>query len=131
MGSNQVAQIANAWQNWFPAQSTDITSEIIFYYNNGQLTLKINALKIGATEFTEWQSAFAQFNPTVALYQGTYLGAADLFASNYTQPFSKVKSKFVFEPLSSGGINQIINFMTRLPNNPCQYLLFTGLPQNI
>jgi len=50
---SQIAQIVNAWQNWFPAQSTNITSELIFYYNNGQLTLKINALKIGATPFTE------------------------------------------------------------------------------
>jgi hypothetical protein len=121
---SQVAQIVNAWQSWFPAQSTDITSELIFYYNNGQLTLKINALKIGATPFTEWQSAFEPFNPTVNLYQGDYVGAADRFASNYTQPFSKVKSKFLFSPLSSAGIALIINYMTQLANNPCPYLFF-------
>jgi len=122
---SQVAQIVNAWQAWFPVQSPDITSELIFYYNNGQVTLKLNALKVGATPFTEWQSAFAQFNPTVTtMYQGNYVGAADIFASTYTQPFSKVKSKFIFSPLSSDGIALIINFMSQLANNRCPYLLF-------
>jgi hypothetical protein len=120
----QVPHIVDAWQNWFPAQSQSITSELIFYYNNGQVTLKINALKIGATPFTEWQSAFEQFKPTVTLYRGNYLGAADIFASNYTQPFSKVKSKFLFSPLSSAGINVIIKFMNKLIKRACPYLLF-------
>jgi FAD/FMN-containing dehydrogenase len=124
---SQAAQIAEAWQNWFPAQSTDITSELIFYYNNGQVTVKINALKIGDAPFTEWQSAFASFNPTVNLYQGTYLEAANLFASNYTQPFSKVKSKFIFSPLSSAGITQMVQFMNQLVNNPCPYIFFLEL----
>jgi hypothetical protein len=120
----QAAQIAAAWQKWFPVQSKNITSELIFYYNNGQVTLKINALKIGSTPFIEWQSAFAPFNPTVKLYHGNYVGAADIFASNYTQPFSKVKSKFVFSPLSSEGIDLIINFMTQLTYNECPYIFF-------
>jgi hypothetical protein len=123
----QVAQVVNAWQHWFPAQSKDITSELIFYYNNGQITLKLNALKIGTTPFTEWQTAFEQFNPTVHLYQGNYLGAANLFASNYTQPFSKVKSKFLFSPFSSDGIALIIDFMTQLAHNACPYLFFLEL----
>lgn len=121
---SQVPQIVDAWQTWFPAQSTNITSEMIFYYNNGQLILKINALKIGATPFTEWQAAFEKFNPTVSVHQGTYLAAADIFASNYTQPFSKVKSKFLFSPLSSTAITALVNFMTQLGNNPCPFLFF-------
>lgn len=120
-----ITQIVNAWQSWFPAQSTDITSEMIFYYNNGQLLLKINAIKVGAAPFTEWQSAFEKFQPTTTnLYQGNYLGAADLFASSYTQPFSKVKSKLLFSPLSSAAIAHVVNFMTQLKYNPCPYLFF-------
>jgi FAD binding domain/Berberine and berberine like len=124
---DQVAQIASAWQEWFPVQSDAITSEIVFVYNNGQLQLKLNALKVGSDPFTEWESTFEPFNPTVNLYQGTYLGAADLFASNYTQPFSKVKSKFTFSPLSQAGIGVIINFMTQLQYLNCPYLLFVEI----
>ena len=120
----RVTEIVKTWQHWFAAQSPNITSELVFYYNNGQATLKINALKIGATPFTEWKSAFKRFKPTVNLYQGNYLGAADLFASNYTQPFSKVKSKFLFSPLSSAGIDVIIKFMNKLIKHAYPYLCF-------
>ncbi len=120
----QAAQIFDAWQQWFPTQSKNITSELVFVYKNGQVTLKLSALKVGAAPFTEWQSTFKSFNPTVSLYQGTYLGAADIFASNYTQPFSKVKSKFLFSPLSAAGIAKVIDIMNQLANNPCPYLLF-------
>lgn len=119
-----VPYIVKAWQDWFSAQPQSISSELVFYYNNGQVTLKINALKIGAAPFTEWQTAFNQFHPTVTLYRGNYVGAADIFASNYTQPFSKVKSKFLFSPLSSDGIDVIIKFMNKLIKHAYPYLLF-------
>lgn len=122
-----MAEIAQAWQQWFPNQATNITSEILFLYNNGQLTLKVDALKLGSQPFTEWESTFAPFSPTVNLYYGTYLGAADLFASTYTQPFSKVKSKFLFSPLPPAALNLIVNFFTQLPNNQCPYLMFLDI----
>src|ERR1700733_6330235 len=124
---NTVVQITQAWQQWFPNQANTITSELVFRYNNGQLQLILDALKVGADPFTEWESTFAPFNPTVNLSYGSYLEAADLFASNYTQPFSKVKSKFLFSPLSLEAINMIVNFFTQLPNNSCPYLLFFDL----
>lgn len=120
----QMGAIFEAWQQWFPNQPDSISSEINFVYNNGQLSLRINALKVGSQPFTEWQSAFEPFNPTVNLFEGSYLEAAELFASNYTQPFSKVKSKFLFSPLSSAGINYVVNFFTQLATNACPYLMF-------
>lgn len=121
---HHVTKIVKAWQEWFAAQSPNITSELVFYYKNGQATLKINALKDNATPFTEWYNAFEKFKPTVNLYRGNYLGAADIFASNYIEPFSKVKSKFLFAPLSSDGIEVIIKFMNKLVKKAHPYICF-------
>jgi FAD/FMN-containing dehydrogenase len=122
-----ILEIAQTWQQWFSSQTTDITTEINFVYNNGVLELKINALKIGADPFTEWIDAFQQYDPTVNLYTGSYLGAADIFASNYTSPFSKGSSKYIFSSLSSQALDAIIAFFTAIQYNPCKFLLFLEL----
>jgi hypothetical protein len=121
----KIAAIAQAWQKWFPAQPNSISSEIIFSYNNGQLNFKMHALKVGAEPFNEWQSTFEPFNPDdTQEYHGNYLGAADFFASTYTQPFSKVKTKFLFSPVSQFGINVIVNFFTQLPKHNFPFIFF-------
>jgi len=122
-----VKQIIEAWQAWFPQQSRDITSEIVPIYNRGVLQLKMNALKANGQPFTEWETTFDKFDPIVNLYTGSYLGAAELFASNYTMSFSKVKSLFPFSPITEAGLDTLINFFTQLQYNPCDYLMFFDL----
>lgn len=109
------AQIFNAWQKWIPTLPDSVTTECIFTYRTGTSRVTINGLKVGSEPFTEWQSVFSQFNPTVVNnYQGPYLGAATLISSTPTPPFSKVKSKFLFEPLPKAGIKILTRFFSCL-----------------
>jgi len=121
--------VYNAWQQWVTTLPATISSETVFKYNqDGTVRLSVNALKIGAEPFTEWEAVFQPLNPTTTgLYIGDYLGAADLFASNYTYPFSKTKSKMFFKPLPQDGVNALINWMAILQNVNCSYEAFWGI----
>jgi hypothetical protein len=120
----QVQAIFNTWQSWITTLPTTITSELNFRYQNGISQIVIAALKTGSEPLTELFSTFNKFNPTVVNnYHGTYLGAADLFASTYTLPFSKVKSKFLFKPLAGAGIQATAQFFTMLEQTQCEYIV--------
>lgn len=113
-------QIFNTWQAWLQMLPDSISTECVFSYRTGTSRVSITALKVGAEPFTEWQSAFNQFNPIVEKnYQGTYLGAASQISSTPTAPFAKVKSKFLFEPLPAAGLQIMTNFFSQLQENPC------------
>ncbi len=114
------AQIFNAWQAWIATLPESITSECALTYRNGNSRITINALKVGSEPLTEWQSVFSQFNPMVEInYQGNYLNAANKISSTPTPPFSKVKTKFLFEPLPQAGLQVLTNFFSQLQQNPC------------
>ncbi len=114
----QAKKIFKTWQTWITTLPESITTECIFSYRTGTSRVTINALKVGPAALTEWQCAFGQFNPTVTNnYKGNYVGAATKIASTPTPPFSKVKSKFLFEPLSKKGIEIITEFYSALQKN--------------
>jgi FAD/FMN-containing dehydrogenase len=120
----RIPAIFNAWQQWITTLPDTITTELDFRYTNGQSQVSVEALKVGTEPFTEWQAPFGHLNPIVKLYQGNYLGAVDLFASTYTMPFSKVKSKFLMAPLAEAGIKIVINFFSQLQETACNHLVF-------
>ncbi len=116
----QAAQIFNAWQTWIATLPESITTACVFSYNAGVSQVNISGLKVGSQPFTEWQSAFSKFNPTVAVnFQGTYLDAATQFASVYTQSFGKAKSKFLFQELPKAALQKATHFFSQLQENPC------------
>lgn len=126
---SQIPLIFNAWQSWIATLPTSITSEVLFKYNSGpsslhQPTLTIDALKVGYEPFTEWEKVFLKFKPTVRLISGRYLDIATATASFYTQPFSKAKSKMLFEPLQNNAIQIIINFFETLRKSRVNYFVF-------
>ncbi|HLJ30904.1 MAG TPA: FAD-binding oxidoreductase [Candidatus Babeliales bacterium] len=111
----QAQKIFKTWQKWIKTLPKSITSECIFSYRTGTSRVTINALKVGSEPLTEWQCPFSKFNPTITNdYQGNYLQAATKIASTPTPPFSKVKSKFIFEPLSKKGIKVVTEFYSKL-----------------
>jgi FAD/FMN-containing dehydrogenase len=115
---NQAEKIFKTWQKWITTLPESITSECIFSYRTGTSRVTINALKVGPEPLTEWQAAFCQFNPTVTNnYQGNYVQAATKISSTPTPPFSKVKSKFLFKPLSKKGIKVVTKFYSMLQEN--------------
>lgn len=121
----QTLNIFNAWQQWVKKLPDSITTSIIFFYNKSSTQIIILALNVGPQPIDEWKKYFDQFNPTIETYHGNYTGAAKLFAASYTQPFSKAKSKFIFEPLSSAGINALIQSFEQLQQDKCNYYVFT------
>ncbi len=122
------SDVFNAWQKWVTTLPENISSETVFKYKDGKARLSVNALKVGAAPFTEWERTFLRYNPTTtALYRGNYLGAAALFASNYTFPFSKTKSKMFFQPLPQRGVDALINWMRVLQDEHFHCEAFWGL----
>jgi hypothetical protein len=119
------SDVYNVWQQWVTRLPENISSEAVFKYKDGKARLSVNALKVGSEPFTEWESVFLSFNPSsTLLYTGDYLGAADIFASNYPFPFSKAKSKFIFKPLPQEAVDAMINWMNILQNEQCRYIAF-------
>lgn len=122
------AEVYDAWQEWAKTLPDDISAETVFKYKNGKVRLSVNAMKVGPKPFTEWESVFKKFKPTTTnLYKGNYLGAAELGASNYTYPFSKTKSKILFEPLPEGGVDALIDWMALLLEKQCAYEAFWAI----
>jgi len=118
-------EVYNAWQKWVTTLPPTISAEAVFKYKNGRARLSVNALKVGAEPFTEWEDVFLPYHPSSELlYTGNYLGAAEIFASNYTYPFSKAKSKYFFKPLPKGGVDVAIQYMNLLQNEQCPYETF-------
>ncbi len=117
-------KIFDSWQKWFPSLPDSITSEIVFKYDSRGTKFTISIFKANDEPVTEWQNTFARFNPIVKSYNGNYLGAAELFASNYTLPFSKAKSKFLFKPLCLKAFDNVVNFFDFLDNAQEEYIAF-------
>ncbi|HEX4068925.1 MAG TPA: FAD-binding protein [Candidatus Babeliales bacterium] len=108
-------KIFNTWQQWITTLPENITTECIFSYRTGTSRVTINALKVGPVPLNEWHCAFEQFNPTITNnYRGNYTGAATKIASTPTPPFSKVKSKFLFEPLPKKGLQIVTDLFSKL-----------------
>lgn len=130
--SADVPAIFNSWQKWVTTLPTSISSEFNFRYQDGRSFIILQSLKVGAEPFTEWQPAFAKFNPNIVFnYHGNYLGAATRFASVYTFPFSKVRSKFIFKPLSRPGLQVIIDHFTQLQQTACEYIVIFEIGASI
>lgn len=106
--------IFQAWQNWVLTLPNEISTNVDLSYKNGSVGLVIYGLKVGSEPFTEWQSAFAAFNPVLNIFQGTYLAAAQFWESQSSLPFVKVKSKIMMEPLSSKATSVIANYFQKL-----------------
>lgn len=116
--------IFEQWQKWITTLPDSISTEINFKYNQGVIEVALSIFKADGELLTEWQESFEKFNPKVVTYRGNYLGAAAFFASTYTLPFSKVKTKFLFKPLSCKGIEAMIDFFNHLEKHPCNIILF-------
>lgn len=122
--TNEIIQVMNAWQNWVLKLSTTITTEIDFRYKDGHPELSILALKSNSEPFDEWKSVFSKFSPKVEITTGSYVDCAKKFASVYTRPFSKARSKFIFQPINLKAAEIIVNFINQLSIENAQYLFF-------
>ena len=120
----QVPAIVQAWQAWVSTLPDTISTEMAFRSLNGTPRLSLVALKTGGEPFTEWEAPFIGFNPIISITNGNYLDCARQAASSYVQPFSKVRSKFIFSPLPDAAIEVIINYMNHLQAIHAPYLFY-------
>jgi hypothetical protein len=116
-------ELFQTWQQWIKTIPTDISTQFNFIYRSGKLSISINSLRPGTKSFDQWK-IFKKFNPMINITSGSYLSCAEKFASNYTQPFSKARSKFIFDPLSNSAIQVVIDYFNELLVNKMPFLIF-------
>jgi hypothetical protein len=106
--------IYEAWQKWVLDLPHEISTILQLYYDSGELFFDITGLKAGAEPFTEWQSAFAKYDPTVFVFEGSYADSSEFWAHQSDLPFLKGRTKIMMKPLSKGGIKQIVEYINLL-----------------
>lgn len=110
---SNIFELFHTWQSWIKTLPDDISSEFNFIYRSGKLGLSINSVRANSKPFNQWK-IFEKFNPTIKIINGSYLDCAKEIASNYTQPFSKAKSKFIFQALTNQAVQVIIDHFDKL-----------------
>lgn len=116
-------QIFKTWQKWVKTLPQDISTILRLSYEEGKITFNIIGLKISDQPFTEWEKAFAHFNPTVTIKQESFLDSSKSWALQPDLPFNKGKSKIMMKPLNNTVIKKIVNYFEKLSNNNAKYLV--------
>jgi len=117
-------QIFEAAQNWILSLPDNISAIVNTIYSYGTPTLLIEGLKIGSSAsdnpFTEWQTAFSVFKPSVEVNYGTYYEMSALWVGTDKLPFRKAISNILVEPINTKGVKKIYNFIQQLIQNQAQ-----------
>lgn len=104
--------ILQEYQKWYIQMQNIITSELIMMYNNGNVTITIKVTKYDKIPLTEDAIFATLFNPSITRLHGYYIENITNFVSGCqmsNQPFSKIKSSMVFEPIKTQGLLFLIN----------------------
>lgn len=109
-----VNQIFDAWHTWIQQLPDSINPVLTLEYSNGNLSILLEALKVGKEPFTEWQSAFQHLNPKIELQIGRYVDLAQLWADSPTTPFQKIKSLMAFQPIPQEALDLTIQYFEHL-----------------
>ncbi len=116
--------IFSTYQNWISTLSDNISAIANTLYSYGTTILSIEGLKVNSTAtsnpFTEWESAFLRFNPTVKINYGTYYEMSQLWVGNDSLPFRKAISNVLIEPINAKGIRKIYTFIEKLKKDNAQ-----------
>lgn len=109
-----VPGIFKAWQCWVKTLPNDISTLINFRYVDGKADIRIEGLKISSEPFTEWKCPFKKFNPEVFISKGSYLDSSKFWSSQPKQPFSKIKSKILMQPVTKNVLRKVIKLFEHL-----------------
>ncbi len=128
-----IAPLMKAWQSWV-GTLPDTISSILGIRHPGSLaaspatspplTIRISGLKLGSAPFTEWQSAFFRFNPTITLFTGSYLDSSAYWARESTKPFNKAKSRILMNPITSKTTKKITKFFKKIDATNPDYTVY-------
>jgi hypothetical protein len=112
--TSQVYQIFDAWQAWIQQLPDTINPVLTLEYAKGNLSILLEALKVGPEPFNEWKAAFQSLNPEVEIETGSYAKLAQLWADSPTTPFQKIKSLIAFQPISFAAIQLTVSYFEQL-----------------
>lgn len=112
--SSLVFQIFNAWQVWIQQLPDSINPILTLGYADGNLSIMVEALKVGKDPFLEWKTPFQGLNPKVELATGSYVNLAKLWADSPTTPFQKAKSLMAFQPISLAAQQLTVQYFEQL-----------------
>jgi len=111
---DQAFQIIQTWQKWVKNLPSSISTSLRLESKEGAIGIKIIGIKASNEPFEEWKKAFEPLNPTVNIYQETYVNTAPYWVAQPTLPFNKIKSKILIDPLSKKVIGKIVNYLETL-----------------
>ena len=112
--------ILQEYQKWYTQIQDIITSNLIMMYNNGNVSINIKVIKYSKIPLTEDAIFATLFNPSITSIQGYYDENVSNFVSGCktsNQPFSKIKSSMIFEPIKTEGLLFLINSIERQIKN--------------
>lgn len=109
-----VFQIFDAWHAWIQQLPDTINPVLTLEYSDGELSILLEALKVGKEPFTEWKQAFQQLNPNVELEMGRYVDLAQLWADSPTAPFQKIKSLIAFQAIPLTALQLTVQYFEQL-----------------
>jgi FAD/FMN-containing dehydrogenase len=112
-----VHQIFDAWHVWIQQLPDNINPVLTLEYVDGNLSIILEALKVGKEPFSEWEQAFQKLNPVVQLQKGRYANLAQLWADSPTTPFQKIKSLIAFQPVSYAVVQLTVQYFEQLRLN--------------
>lgn len=128
-----VTPLMTEWQRWILTLPDNITSVLGLRHPNylaaipheaAQEVIRIFGLKVGSEPFTEWVSAFEQFNPKVTIFQDRYVNLVKYWSRESPLPFNKGKSRILKKPVSKKVMKKITHFFEELEKINPDYLVY-------
>lgn len=116
-----IYQIFDAWHTWIQQLPENINPVLTLEYLDGNLSILLEALKVGKEPFSEWEQAFQKLNPRVEMQMGHYVDLAQLWADSPTAPFQKVKSLIAFQPIPPAAMQLAVNYLEQLQHNQAPF----------
>jgi len=112
--------ILQVYQDWILTISDNIWTSFRITYNNGIATISLKINKYSKIPLTEDEIFAALFDPTITKTNGYYIQNLNNFISGCNSPnnpFSKIKSSMIFEPIKQVGLLLLIESVETQLNN--------------
>lgn len=128
-----VSPLMHAWQKWVATLPDNISSVFGIRHpnticaephNTPPLVIRIFGIKVGSEPFTEWTSAFRNFNPQIKIFQDTYVNTAKYWASEPKLPFNKAKSRILKQPVTKKVMKVVTRFFEEIDRKNVDYLVY-------
>ena len=112
--AQKVPRIIHAWQTWIQTLPQTLSSQLTMQYSQNKIEINITGLKVSDEPFNEWEEVFKPLKPTLKLSTGRYVDVSKNWVEKNSNPYFKMKSNIIFQPLSDEVIQKTISFFEGL-----------------